>query len=614
MNGPIHSGDDVALFIDWENFKISLAVGHRNPNVSALKEEVSNHGRVVVAKAYADWVTRAPELRGASQFINDPPALYAAGIEPVYVPTRLALGSNSARTTRVKNSVDVKMTADCIEIAHSYPNIGTYVLVSGDSDFIHVINALRTMGKRVIIIGVSWATSRRFADTVDALILYDQDIDTVVQAEPVSASDARVPPEPAPAGGVRGPVRQSAPAGKQDLAAIISAIEDIIRTERQAGGTPLLTSIKQRLLRRYPDFDEKKVGFSGFKKLMSRVAQEGNIRLITAGLVDWAIMADEETPSDADGATSDSSQSAADDSEEERPAEVRRSRFPFGRRRNAARQEQAIAESPEEPAEDVSTEQPADSPSLAAESVDEFPDDAPQDVPEDGSPESIGDFVSPEDGSPESIGDFVSDDAAAVPQTTQVNGLAAILAETLPQLNLPPSQPDGLDGRRVADIIIMADTLEHQEEVSHVAFNFLVGEVCQALDEGLKAEHLEITQRWGQDFSRTYVTKMVRSLGNADLFTKGWHTATDKESGRSRRLRTFYLNRTHPLVEKVLQDRWAPQEYQVEPVGVASVSDPEPAELPAYGDNPDPIGTSTYEETADSTEPSFLSRLFRPRG
>jgi len=630
MNGPIHSGDDVALFIDWENFKISLAVGHRNPNVSALKEEVSNHGRVVVAKAYADWVTRAPELRGASQFINDPPALYAAGIEPVYVPTRLALGSNSARTTRVKNSVDVKMTADCIEIAHSYPNIGTYVLVSGDSDFIHVINALRTMGKRVIIIGVSWATSRRFADTVDALILYDQDIDTVVQAEPVSASDARVPPEPAPApaGGVRGPVRQSAPAGKQDLAAIISAIEDIIRTERQAGGTPLLTSIKQRLLRRYPDFDEKKVGFSGFKKLMSRVAQEGNIRLITAGLVDWAIMADEETPSDADGATSDSSQSAADDSEEERPAEVRRSRFPFGRRRNADRQEQATAVSPEEPAEDVSTEQPADSPSLAAESVDEFPDDAPQDVPEDGSPESIGEFVSPEDGSPESIGEFVSpedespesigefvsDDAAAVPQTTRVNGLAAILAETLPQLNLPPSQPDGLDGRRVADIIIMADTLEHQEEVSHVAFNFLVGEVCQALDEGLKAEHLEITQRWGQDFSRTYVTKMVRSLGNADLFTKGWHTATDKESGRSRRLRTFYLNRTHPLVEKVLQDRWAPQEYQVEPVGVASVSDPEPAELPAYGDNPDPIGTSTYEETADSTEPSFLSRLFRPRG
>ena len=601
MNGPIHSGDDVALFIDWENFKISLAVGHRTPNVSALKEEVSNHGRVVVAKAYADWVTRAPELRGASQFINDPPALYAAGIEPVYVPTRLALGSNSSRTTRVKNSVDVKMTADCIEIAHSYPNIGTYVLVSGDSDFIHVINALRTMGKRVIIIGVSWATSRRFADTVDALILYDQDIDTVVPEEPAAATGARAPSEPPPAIGGRGPARPSAPAGKQDLAAIISAIEDIIRTERQAGGTPLLTSIKQRLLRRYPDFDEKKVGFSGFKKLMSRVAQEGNIRLITAGLVDWAIMADEETPADAKATESDSAQSAEDDSSDECPAEVKRSRFSFGRRRTPERQETA-AETPEEPAEDVSTEddsteQPVESPTMAAGSVDDEPDDAPQDVPEDVSPKIIGEFV--------------SDDAVAVPQTTQINGLAAILAETLPQLNLPPSQPDGLDGRRVADIIIMADTLEHQEAVSHVAFNFLVSEVCQALDEGLKAEHLEITQRWGQDFSRTYVTKMVRSLGNADLFTKGWHTATDSESGRSRRLRTFYLNRTHPLVEKVLEDRWAPQESQDEPVAAVSVAGPEPAGPSEYGDSSDTIGTSTNEGTADSTEPSFLSRIFR---
>jgi len=602
MNGPIHSGDDVALFIDWENFKISLAVGHRTPNVSALKEEVSNHGRVVVAKAYADWVTRAPELRGASQFINDPPALYAAGIEPVYVPTRLALGSNSSRTTRVKNSVDVKMTADCIEIAHSYPNIGTYVLVSGDSDFIHVINALRTMGKRVIIIGVSWATSRRFADTVDALILYDQDIDTVVPEEPAAATGARAPSEPPPAIGGRGPARPSAPVGKQDLAAIISAIEDIIRTERQAGGTPLLTSIKQRLLRRYPDFDEKKVGFSGFKKLMSRVAQEGNIRLITAGLVDWAIMADEETPADAKATESDSAQSAEDDSSDECPAEVKRSRFSFGRRRTPERQETA-AETPEEPAEedvsteDDSTEQPVESPTMAAGSVDDEPDDAPQDVPEDVSPKIIGEFV--------------SDDAVAVPQTTQINGLAAILAETLPQLNLPPSQPDGLDGRRVADIIIMADTLEHQEAVSHVAFNFLVSEVCQALDEGLKAEHLEITQRWGQDFSRTYVTKMVRSLGNADLFTKGWHTATDSESGRSRRLRTFYLNRTHPLVEKVLEDRWVPQESQDEPVAAVSVAGPEPAGPSEYGDSSDTIGTSTNEGTADSTEPSFLSRIFR---
>ena len=60
MIGPAIAGEDVALFIDWENFKISLATGRRTPNVSALKEEVSNLGRVVVAKAYADWVAPRP--------------------------------------------------------------------------------------------------------------------------------------------------------------------------------------------------------------------------------------------------------------------------------------------------------------------------------------------------------------------------------------------------------------------------------------------------------------------------------------------------------------------------------------------------------------------------
>ena len=285
MVEPTFRGSDVALFIDWENFKISLAAGSRTPNLSALKEEVSNQGRVVVAKAYADWVTRAPELRGASQFINDPPSLYAAGIEPVFVPTRIpstqASSANGMRTYRVKNSVDVKMTADCIECAHSYPNIGTFVLVSGDSDFLHVVNALRTMGKNVVVIGVSWSTSRRLADQVDSLLLYDKDVDALAPQPAVLPQHAN---------------RPETPNELPELAVVIRAIEDIIREERAAGSNPLLTSIKQRLMRRYPSFDEKKLGFSGFKKLMARAAEDGNIKLIHAGLVDWAIMSDEETP------------------------------------------------------------------------------------------------------------------------------------------------------------------------------------------------------------------------------------------------------------------------------------------------------------------------------
>ena len=536
MNEPFYHGDDVALFIDWENFKISLAVGHRNPNVSALKEEVANHGRVVVAKAYADWVTRSPELRGASQFINDPPALYAAGIEPVYVPTRLSFGSPSAsghqRTTRVKNSVDVKMTADCIEIAHSYPNISTFVLVSGDSDFIHVINTLRTMGKRVIIIGVTWSTSHRLADQVDGLILYDVDVDPMTPQENGA-------PGPAPAPMASRPVSRAAslsgpsgngPSGGVDLQTVIQTIEDIVREVRQAGGTPLLTSIKQRVMRRYPNFDERKVGYSGFKKLMARVAQEGNIKLITAGLVDWAIMADEPSP------------------------------------------------------EEVTTQRPGNGhqPSPAPAAFDDQAPDLAEIDPEDTGPPEFS-----EDEPPQPLP--TQTPTATIPS----EDTGALLAETIAGLEDVPDVPDdGLNGQRITDLIVMADSLEQREDVSHVAFNFLVAEVCQALDQGLAADNEVIRQRWGEASSRNYVSKMLRSMGNGNLFVRSWHSSPDEDSGRNKRRRTFYLDHENPLVKQVLFKHW---------------QDANPTEDNGSGE----VVVATDSE--GEPEVPLLLRLFRPR-
>ena len=575
MNEPYYPSDDVALFIDWENFKISLAVGHRAPNVSALKEEVSNHGRVVVAKAYADWVTRSPELRGASQFINDPPALYAAGIEPVYVPTRLSFGSPSStgyhRTTRVKNSVDVKMTADCIEIAHSYPNIGVFVLVSGDSDFIHVINTLRTMGKRVIIIGVSWSISHRLADLVDGLILYDVDVDpvtlqengpqetaapqdTVAPAQTSSRSTDRTPSSSGPTGnGSSG----DAVSGGVDLPTIIQTIEGIVREVREAGGTPLLTSIKQRVMRRYPNFDERKVGYSGFKKLMARVAQEGNIKLITAGLVDWAIMADEPEPAGAPAPS---------------PGNGHRPPGPL-----------AASGSQDPDSQDIEPED------IEPEDLDQMDIDS----------EAAGPSETPEFSEDEPIQPFTAESVSTSSPT--MNGdLDALLAETIAGLEeLPEAPEDGLHGQRVTDLIIMADSLEQREDVSHVAFNFLVAEVCQALEQGLAAENEAIALRWGQSSSRTYVSKMLRSMGNGNLFIRSWHSSPDEDSGRNKRRRTFYLDHENHLVKQVLLSHWQD----------AQSSDDQNADAENNG----------YEEPADAADSSgepeapFLLRLFKPR-
>ena len=615
MQSNLNHGADVALFIDWENFKISLAVGNRTPNVSALKEEVSNHGRVVIAKAYADWVTRAPELRGASQFLNDPPSLYAAGIEPVFVPTRApspnATNANGMRTGRIKNSVDVKMTADCIEIAHSYPNIGTFVLVSGDSDFIHVVNALRTMGKHVIVVGISWSTSRRLADQVDTLILYDVDVDPPETiAEPVEPSVQ--PAEPALD-------RTSA----ADLNDVIRAIEEIIRDERKAGGNPLLTSIKQRLVRRYPDFDEKKLGYTGFKRLMARAAQNGNVRLITAGLVDWAIMADEDIPEGATEATFSGFNA--------RPGR-RRGRLPRSRQEDQAPEPEPVSAELDESSmvEDTGADHEPDHKIVEDTGTDHEPDH--QIVPAFTTNGQQDLEYESEDASDSPEGDSYTPSSPFADN----QDLAQTLQEAISSLGMPTEPDDGQQADRVSDLIFMANTLEHQEGISHVAFNFLVSEICDALGQGIEAGHADITQRWGQASSRTYVSKMLRSLSDGEFFLKGNHSWRDENSGQNRRRRTFNLNHDHSLVQQALAARSedaAPPTSESDSSSSEPEKQQEPQESQETGDSVEQVvaaaiaelpGEPVYEDDDEDyesgknaaearAETGFMSRLFNTR-
>lgn len=589
MVEPTFRGGDVALFIDWENFKISLAAGNRTPNLSSLKEEISEHGRVVVAKAYADWVTRAPELRGASQFNNDPPSLYAAGIEPVFVPTRVpstqASSANGMRTYRVKNSVDVKMTADCIECAHSYPNIGTFVLVSGDSDFLHVVNALRTMGKRVVIIGVSWSTSRRLADQVDSLLLYDKDVDPL-------APQPAVLPQHAP----QREARNEAP----ELAEVIRAIEEIIRDDRAAGGNPLLTSIKQRLMRRYPGFDEKKLGFSGFKKLMARAAEDGNIKLIHAGLVDWAIMADEETPESAT---------------EETPADVATARP--GRRRGGRRRHggQRDADSEEETAE-ASSEEEEEAAAAADAVFTESPEETAAtdfDAPEVTQPEAAVEAEAEESVEAEAPAETpapeepeVAEEAASVPEDLFANDeeLSNAVREALAAISLPAEPEDGQNSERVSDLVVMADTLEHRQGVSHVAFNFLVAEICGALEQGLEAGNAEIAQRWGSFNSRDYVSKMLRSLTDGDFFRRAVYSWREEDTGRRRQRRTFNLNRDNELVGRLLTARLGPAANGTPPIDPdRAAASPSPAPASDEVAEPEPQAEQEPPPVTDAAEP-----------
>ena len=159
---------DVAVFIDFENIYVSVREKFdATPNFEALMERCEDYGRVVVARAYADWY-RYPRITSA---------LFANNIEPMYVPTYY-YDKDEGRTGRpIKNSVDMHMCIDAMRTLYTRTNIGKYVFITGDRDFIALVNCVRQEGKDVIIIGIGGAASGHLAQSADEFLFYEQIVD-----------------------------------------------------------------------------------------------------------------------------------------------------------------------------------------------------------------------------------------------------------------------------------------------------------------------------------------------------------------------------------------------------------------------------------------------------
>ncbi len=261
----MESEEDVALLIDWDNLKIGLDQLDLEPSLSELYEASEEFGRVVVARAYADW------LEGAVS--RDPPALYQAGITPVYVPKRRyeePKGQKGHRSMTIKNSVDVRMATDATTLCHTNPNIGTYVLATGDQDFLHVVNALRPYGRKVVLVGVSGSLSQQLADFVDQVIYYDRDIE-----EP-PARRRKKPPRK---------VRDDAP-----LKALFDEIRDILKSA-DPPDVGSFSYLSNELRKRDPSFSPKKYGYKRFHSLMGAAVDGGAIAGIrTRQFQHWAYL------------------------------------------------------------------------------------------------------------------------------------------------------------------------------------------------------------------------------------------------------------------------------------------------------------------------------------
>lgn len=194
-HGDLGDSSDVAVFVDFENIVYSTRnCLNVNPDFGVLMNWCRQFGRVVIARAYADWRRHAPTVSSI---------LHNHDIDPVFVPS-YQYGRTGSSHGSIKNSVDMHLCVDAMRVLYRYPHLNTFVLISGDRDFIPLVRALRMEGKVVIGIGVADTTSNYLGRAVDHFVFYQElvgrplparspGLDTTISAPPVE-EETVVPP------------------------------------------------------------------------------------------------------------------------------------------------------------------------------------------------------------------------------------------------------------------------------------------------------------------------------------------------------------------------------------------------------------------------------------
>jgi uncharacterized protein (TIGR00288 family) len=242
-SGPDTS--NLALFCDFENIALGVRDARYDKfDITRVLERLLLKGSIVVKKAYCDW-ERYKEFK---------PPMHYAGFELIEIPHVKQSG---------KNSADIRMVVDALDLCYTKTHVDTFVIISGDSDFSPLVSKLRENNKDVIGVGVKNSTSDLLIANCDEFIYYDDLVRE--QAKPRRAARKKT------AGGVDGDKKQEA----FDL--VLSTLDALI-SERGAEDKIWGSMIKQALKRQRPGFNETYYGFRSFNILLEEAAQR---RLLT---------------------------------------------------------------------------------------------------------------------------------------------------------------------------------------------------------------------------------------------------------------------------------------------------------------------------------------------
>lgn len=248
---------NLALFCDFEN----LALGVREAkydkfDITKVLERLLLKGSIVVKKAYCDW-ERYKEFR---------PAMHYASFELIEVPHVSQSG---------KNSADIRMVVDALDLCYTKAHVDTFVILSGDSDFSPLVSKLRENNKLVIGVGVKNSTSELLIANCDEFIYYDD----LVRVQKKRQAPKKKTEEKA--------AKTAAPAAAQDREAakkqealdlVLETVEALIE-ERGEDETIWGSMVKQAVKRRKPGFNESYYGFKSFGALLEEGARRGLLKL-----------------------------------------------------------------------------------------------------------------------------------------------------------------------------------------------------------------------------------------------------------------------------------------------------------------------------------------------
>ncbi len=255
----------MALFCDFENVALGVRETHHEKfDIKLVLERLLLKGSIVVKKAYCDW----------ERYKGFKAQMHEASFELIEIPHVRQSG---------KNSADIRLVVDALDLCYTKSHVNTFVIISGDSDFSPLVSKLRENNKQVIGVGVKESTSDLLIANCDEFIFYD---DLVRESGRQSSRREARPPAPPS----RRPSQPSAnpeddrrrdEADNRKNKAVELALQtfEALYSERGDGGKIWASVLKEAIKRRKPDFSESYYGFRSFGGLLEEMQARGFLKM-----------------------------------------------------------------------------------------------------------------------------------------------------------------------------------------------------------------------------------------------------------------------------------------------------------------------------------------------